>query len=140
MSSDTGKKSNRKGKNGEREFVREIYRLTDGKIELKRNLRQCRDGGDDLSGYRNFSIEVKRWKKISDALVRDWWIQCQRNAKALDKVPVLACRADLESWRVLMHPNHCFEEDDVRGCLSMDVALFAKLLTDPESHLPLSYY
>ena len=140
MSTETGKKAVRKGKNGEREFIRTVYRLTGGQFEFKRNLRQARDGGDDLGGHRNLSIEVKRWRKVSDALVRDWWAQCQRNARRLGKTPVLAYRADLQGWKVVMHPNEYFDEPDVLGCMTMEVELFAKLLLDPKLKLPLSYH
>ena len=136
MSSSTGKKSHRKGKTGEREFANVIYRLTGGQVELQRNLNQCRTGGDDLTGYANFSIEVKRWKTASDALVRDWWSQCQSNAHKLKKVPVLAYRADHQGWKVAMHPNYHFPEKDVEGCLTMSADLFAKYLMDPENGLP----
>lgn len=140
MSTDTGKKSVRKGKSGERDFIKTIYRLTKGEIELKRNLKQSRDGGDDLQSFRNFSIEVKRWKKVSDALVRDWWAQCQRNAQQMGKVPVLAYRADQQGWKVVIHPNKYFKECEVQGCLTMDVDLFAAYLLDPENFLPLTYH
>ncbi len=140
MSTETGKKSCRKGKHGEREFIRTVYRLTNGDIELQRNLNQSRDGGDDLSGYGNFSIEIKRWKKITDALVRDWWTQCQRNAKQKNKVPVLAYRADQQDWKVMMHPNKYFKESEVQGCLTMSAELFAQYLLDPENTMPLTYH
>ena len=132
MSSDSAKKSVSKGKSGEREFIRTVYRLTDGAVELRRNLRQSRDGGDDLSGIRGFSFEVKRFRRVSDALIRDWWCQAQRNARAQNKTPVLAYRADKQGWKVAMHPNHYFEEPDVRGCMTMDVELFCQFLLDPQ--------
>ena len=133
-------KAVRKGKSGERDFIKTLYRLTKGEIELKRNLKQARDGGDDLQGFRNFSIEIKRWKRVSDALVRDWWAQCQRNAQKTGKVPVLAYRADQQGWKVVMHPNKYFKECEVQGCLTMDVELFARYLLDPENTLPMTYH
>ena len=140
MSTNTGRKAVRKGKSGEREFIKTIYRLTKGEIELRRNLSQSRDGGDDLHGFRNFSIEVKRWKRASDALVRDWWTQCQRNAKQVGKVPVLAYRADQQGWKVVMHPNKYFNECEVHGCLTMDVELFVQYLLDPDNTMPMTYH
>ena len=140
VNTETGKKSNRKGKNGEREFVRTVFRLTNGKVEFKRNLQQSRDGGEDLIGHHNLSIEVKRWKKVSDAIVRDWWVQCQRNARERGRVPVLAYRADLQSWKVVMHPREYFHENEIQGCMTIDVELFARLLLDPKLQLPLSYH
>ena len=130
MNSDSARKSVNKGKTGEREFIRTVYRLTDGAVELRRNLRQCRDGGDDLSGAGLFSFEIKRWRRVTDALVRDWWVQAQRNARKQRKTPVLAYRADHQGWKVAMHPNHYFDEQDVRGCMTMDVELFCKFLLD----------
>lgn len=130
MSSETGRRACNKGKNGEREFIRRVARLTDGQVNLKRNLSQCRDSGDD-TGVFNFSIEIKRWKKITDALVRDWWKQCQRNAMAQEKVPVLAFRADQQAWQILMHPNYFFAETDIRGCVRMDIELFCRWLLHP---------
>lgn len=137
MSTKSSKKAVRKGKAGEREFIRTVYRLTGGAIEMQRNLKQSRDGGDDIANLGNFSIEVKRWKKVSDALLRDWWAQCQRNAERVGKTPVLAYRADQQSWKVMMHPNSFFPESDVDGCLTMAVDLFAKYLTKPDIRLPL---
>lgn len=131
VSSDRGRKACNKGKKGEREFCRRVAALTDQRIQLQRHLSQCRDSGDD-TGYGRFSIEIKRWKSVSDALVRDWWCQCQRNATAQHKVPVLAFRADQQTWQVMMHPNHFFAEHDVRGCLRMDIELFCKVLEDPQ--------
>ena len=132
MSSDTGKKSNRKGKNGERDFIRTVYRLTNGKIELRRNLRQSRDGGDDLTGSDLFSYEIKRWANVTDGMIRNWWNQAQKNARAQKKTPVLAYRADHQGWKVAMHPVKYFHEEDVRGCMTMDVELFCKFLLDPD--------
>ena len=127
MSFERGRRAVMKGKNGEREFCRKVAALTDGRVQLRRNLAQCRDSGDDCGVY-NFSIEIKRWQKVSDTLVRNWWCQCQRNAAKHRKVPVLAFRADQQAWKVMMHPNYFFEESDVRGCVLMDIELFCKYL------------
>ncbi|MES9875409.1 MAG: hypothetical protein ABW146_20095 [Candidatus Sedimenticola sp. 6PFRAG7] len=99
-------------------------------MQLNRHLDQSRDGGDD-TGTGCFSIEIKRHKTASQSQLREWWQQCQRNAARQNKVPVLAFRADQQSWQVLMHPNYGFSEDDVRGCLRMDAALFCRYLMDP---------
>lgn len=127
-----GKKSRNKGANGEREFIRRVTHLTDGQVNLKRNLSQSRDSGDD-TGVFNVSIEVKRYKTATDAQLRSWWQQCQRNARAQSKTPVLAFRADLQSWQVVMHPNTFFNEDDVRGCVRMDIELFCQWLLHPDA-------
>ena len=134
----TGRKANRKGKTGERDFIRSVYRISDGRVQLERNLRQSRNGGADMD-YQGFSIEVKRWRRVSDALVRDWWAQCQANARNKGQVPVLACRADQQGWKVWMHTYQYFSEDDLRGCLSMDIELFVQMLLDPKHRLPVEY-
>lgn len=130
----TGKKSRNKGANGEREFIRHVAALTNGRVKLRRNLTQCRDSGDDTDASTaagEFSIEIKRWKQISDTQLRHWWSQCYRNANDAEKIPVLAFRADHRSWQVMMHPNAFFQEHDVRGCICMDIELFCQYLLHP---------
>ncbi len=138
-----GKFSRDKGARGEREFIRVVERLTEGQIVLSRNLSQSRDGGDDCLGHDNCSIEIKRRKQVTDADITNWWAQAVHQAAAIHKQPVLAYRRDFQCWRVLIHPNHLFPLDDVRGCLSMDVELFCQCLLDKGGlgvELPLSYY
>lgn len=134
MSSERGRRAVMKGKNGEREFCRKVAALTDDRVMLRRNLTQCRDSGDDTEAINvvgQFSIEIKRWKSVTDALLRDWWSQCYRNANNAEKIPVLAFRADHQSWQVMMHPNLFFPENDVRGCIRIDVELFCQWLLRP---------
>ncbi|USE39261.1 hypothetical protein [Endozoicomonas sp. SCSIO W0465] len=110
--------------------------LTNGRVNLRRNLAQCRDSGDDTGAANavgQFSIEIKRWQSVSDARLRDWWSQCYRNASAREKIPVLAFRADHQSWQVMMHPDTFFSEEDVRGCIRMDIELFCQWLLHPVS-------
>lgn len=132
MSFNTGKKSCRKGKIGEREFCRRVATLTNGRVNLQRNLAQSRDSGDD-TGVFNFSIEIKRHRTATDGQVKQWWQQCQANANAQNKVPVLAFRPDQQHWQVVMHPNYFFAETDVRGCVRMDIELFCQYLQDPQA-------
>ncbi len=134
MRSEQGRRSVSKGKNGEREFCRRVATLTDGRVNLRRNLTQCRDSGDDTettNAVGQFSIEIKRWKSVSDAMLRDWWAQCYRNANAREKIPVLAFRADHQGWQILMHPTAFFAENDIRGCIRMDIELFCQWLLHP---------
>lgn len=127
-----GKKSAVKGKNGEREFIRQVSRLTHGCVELSRNLSQCRDGGDDCLGHDVFSIEVKRRRDaISDAQVAQWWAVCVSNAQLRHKHPVLAYRQDFQSWKVMLNLCEPFGLEDVRGCLTMDIELFCHWLIQP---------
>lgn len=124
-----GKKSLDKGKNGEREFIRLVRKLTGGAVELRRNLNQSRSGGDDCLGHEQLSFEVKRRKKVTDSDITEWWKQAVSNAK--NKEPVLAWRPDFQSWRIMVrHPLHIFGETDTRGCVTMDIALFCKFMTD----------
>ncbi|MES9985921.1 MAG: hypothetical protein ABW115_21190, partial [Candidatus Thiodiazotropha sp. 6PLUC6] len=72
MKSRTGQKSVRKGKAGEREFIRTIAELTDDQVQLNRHLDQSRDGGDD-TGTGTFSLEIKRHTTASPSPLREWW-------------------------------------------------------------------
>ena len=127
-----GRKSRNKGAGGEREFIRRVAELTGSRINLQRNLSQCRDSGDD-TGVDHFSIEIKRYKTATDGQVKQWWQQCQQNARAQSKTPVLAFRADQQAWQVLLHPGVFFSEADIRGCVRMDIELFCKYLMDPQA-------
>ena len=128
-----GKHSRNKGATGEREFIQLVQQLTGGQIKLRRNLDQCRSGGDDCLGHDRFSIEVKRWKRFTDKDVTQCWHQTSDNAAQQDKLPVLAWRPDFQCWRIMMHPQVYFPLEDVRGCLSMDIELFCYFLTHPEA-------
>ena len=143
MSSERGRRAVMKGKNGEREFCRKVAALTDGRVKLRRNLTQCRDSGDDTDASTaagEFSIEIKRWKQISDTQLRHWWSQCYRNANDAEKIPVLAFRADHRSWQIMMHPNAFFQEHDVRGCICMDIELFCQYLLHPSTMAKVTGY
>lgn len=127
-----GRKSRTKGAAAEREFCRRVASLTKGRVNLQRNLAQCRDRGDDTGVY-HFSIEIKRHRTATDGQIKQWWQQCQANASAQHKVPVLAFRPDQQHWQVVMHPNYFFAEADVRGCVRMDIELFCQYLQDPQA-------
>ena len=123
-----------KGATGEREFINIVKRLTDHAVVLNRNLDQSRSGGDDLNGHHLFSFEIKRRKTVTDAMVTGWWLQTVDQAVRKGKQPVLAWRQDKQAWRVMVHPETVgFDLDDPRGCLTMDVELFCRCLTQPES-------
>jgi len=89
-----GMKSRRKGANGEREFINLLKDYL-GEITIARNLEQVRDGGADVVGLAEFSIEIKRAAK---PLLNAWWMQAE--AQAEHKIPVLAYRLDRHPWRV----------------------------------------
>ena len=143
MSSERGRRAVMKGKNGEREFCRKVASLTEGRVQLRRNLAQCRDSGDDTDASTaagEFSIEIKRWNQINGTQLRHWWSQCYRNANDAEKIPVLAFRADHQSWQVMMHPNTFFQEHDVRGCICMDIELFCQYLLHPTAMAKVTGY
>ena len=122
-----GKMSRNKGAAGEREFIRAVDRLTNGAVRLSRNLEQSRQGGDDLVGCETFSFEIKRHRKVTDSDISQWWKQAVGNAG--HKHPALAYRPDFQHWRVVVHPPYeWYPVDDVRGCITMDLELFCRLL------------
>lgn len=123
-----------KGKAGELEFIKLVRHLTGDGVVLERNLGQSRSGGDDLNGHPLFSFEIKRRKSVTDAMVTGWWQQAVDQALTRGKQPVLAWRQDKQCWRVMVHPETAgFKVDDPRGCLTMDIELFCRCLTVPES-------
>ena len=122
-----GKKSRTKGANGEREFIRTVDILTDGKVRLRRNLEQARNGGDDCLGHDVFSIEIKRHKSAREGDIGRWWKQTVNNSG--DKHPALAYRLDFQRWKVMVHPPYdFFPLNDSRGCITMDIDMFCQIL------------
>ena len=128
------KSQREKGKIGEREFVKLVRELTNDSVVLSRNLNQSRNGGDDLNGHHIVSFEIKRRKTVTDAMITGWWHQTVDQAEKKGKQPVLAWRQDKQCWRVMIHPETAgFNVEDLRGCLTMDIELFCRCLTAPES-------
>jgi len=85
-----------KGKVGEREAVRLLRELTGRNV--RRRVRQ--DGGDsDIVGLPNWSIEVKRYSRVTPALIRGWWAQAVKQASATGNLPLLMYRANQGQWR-----------------------------------------
>lgn len=92
-----GKLSRTKGASGEREFINLLKDYL-GDIDIKRNLNQYQQSNEsDIKGFDDFAIEVKRCKSAS---LNSWWSQAERQAQAVNKVPVLAYRLDRQQWRV----------------------------------------
>lgn len=134
------KKSLLKGKAGEREFCKELSKLV-GISVLTRNLEQPRSGGHDLKmkgveidkehafvrRLDEFSIEIKRYKTCCHSDISSWWRQASDQANRIGKNPMLAYRLDHQSWKCLVHIGN-FETTDVRGCITMEIELFADLL------------
>lgn len=103
--------SRNKGASAERELAGVLFDALG--VRLVRNLDQCRGGGHDLvvaedqegpvCDYLNsFAIEVKRHQTATPAKISGWWDQAERQALAVGKTPLLAYRADRQSWRVVV--------------------------------------
>lgn len=87
-----------KGKGGERELAALLTSITG--MEVRRRVRNLK-GEDDLEGIAGWSVECKRYKTITPALVAEWWQQAQRQAAAIGCEPVLLYRADFGQWRAV---------------------------------------
>lgn len=96
--------SRTKGKCGERELARLLSELTGYQVARRvRNLA----GEDDLQGLPGWSIEAKRYKAITPALIAGWWEQATRQAEAIGQEPVLFYRADRGQWRAVFSAELC---------------------------------
>jgi hypothetical protein len=115
--------SRAKGANGEREFAKEIESLIG--VKLTRNLEQTRGGGHDLvikdastavdKVLDRFAIEIKRYATVSEANIKNFWVQASEQASKVDKIPVLAVRENGKKWKVYLHLNqlnYIFPEHD----------------------------
>jgi len=89
--------SRRKGHDAER-AVAAILRDALG-VNVRRNLRQSRDGGFDIE-VAGFALEVKRFRSITPAKVGLWWLQATDQADLSGLIPALAYRADRHPWAV----------------------------------------
>lgn len=97
--------SRNKGASAEREVSRLIY--DELGIKLSRNLEQWRSGGHDLTAANDgplssYAIEVKRYAKISNALLKNFWQQAANQADRAGKTPLLLFRADREDWQAVI--------------------------------------
>jgi hypothetical protein len=92
----SGRKSRRKGADGEREFCR---MATEALGEtFRRNLRQYQESDGDVP-IGPFLVEVKNCARISE---RDWWKQAVAQAKARQAIPALAYKIARHGWRVVL--------------------------------------
>lgn len=91
-----GGASRTKGAGGEREAAALLSDLTGH--EVKRRVRNLA-GEDDLAGLPGWSIECKRYRQITPALVAGWWQQAIDQAARINCRPVLLYRADRGQWR-----------------------------------------
>ncbi|WP_420588270.1 putative PDDEXK endonuclease [Bacterioplanoides sp.] len=128
-----------KGKAGEREFCAELAKFTGANV-LVRNLEQSRSGGHDLympddvhvdkalaERLDDFCIEIKRYKRCKPSDISKWWKQACEQADRRRKNPMLAYRLDHQAWKCLVHVGK-FPDHDVRGCIAMELELFAEIL------------
>lgn len=94
--------SRAKGAAGEREFCKELAEhLGDALVEpLKRNLEQTRNGGHDILGLDGWALEIKRYKRVKEGDLVEFWNQAVVQAARVKAKPVLAYREDFRSWRV----------------------------------------
>jgi hypothetical protein len=83
----------RKGQSGERELANLVTDLTG--FACRRLVRQ-HEKDSDVDGVPGWSIEVKRWRRITPAAVRAAWEQAEEQAGEL--IPVLFIRPDRGSW------------------------------------------
>lgn len=101
--------SRRKGKAGELEFIR-LMRDELGDETVRRNLDQVREGGADIIGLGNYSVEVKRCERMEFGK----WIT-QACEQAGEKIPVVAWRRNGGKWRIW---------------IEVDVPLFAEMVRE----------
>ena len=94
-----GKSSRDKGQRGEREVCKILSERL--KLDVTRELGASRVGGCDIKGTiaeMNYFFEVKLYRKVTQSLVHDWWIQAWEQAQLGEKtgllnvVPVLIYR------------------------------------------------
>jgi len=95
--------SRAKGAAAERELIKELQQHLGDEIagRMKRNLEQSRKGGHDIAGLPGWAIEVKRYKRLSEAdLARFWDRQVVDQAIRVKGRPALAYKGDFRPWRV----------------------------------------
>ncbi len=140
-----GSLSRRKGANGEREFahtLEELLNLPDG--SFRRRLAQYQAGGHDLETCARedldpdsqvlmeqigqFAIEIKRHAQASPGDISEWWKQTCSQARECARTPLLAFRADRETWQCLLPLSEEMADSNVKGALRMDICLFAEFM------------
>ena len=97
-----------KGKRGEREVCHMLTKYLGEPIT--RELGASRDGGCDVKitmGEFTYFVEVKLYRKVTQASVAEWWKQALRQANndehALNPVPVLIYRqSHWKYWEVVI--------------------------------------
>tara|TARA_R100000687_G_scaffold81200_2_gene77822 strand:+ start:1495 stop:1968 length:474 start_codon:yes stop_codon:yes gene_type:complete len=101
-----------KGKRGEREVCHLLSEYLGQPIT--RELVASRDGGCDIKiimGQFTYHVEVKLYRKVTQASVAEWWDQAQTQASAdkhaLNPVPILIYRqSHWKHWEVVIPLNY----------------------------------
>ena len=106
----SGRKSQDKGKRGEREVCKLLRRWFP---DSKRSFGQSRLGGsecpDIIGGVEDhFYVEVKRYKTLSSIQLRGFWEKAKqdRNAYSENLQLVMIYREDREQWNVWFESNN----------------------------------
>jgi len=105
-----------KGQSGEREVCKLLGDALG--LSLSRTLDQTRDGGCDII-VGDWAVEVKRQERLN---IKDWWAQAMRQAKDLNKQPVLFYRQSRDDWHVIM--PFALDRDPARYWVHGDIELF----------------
>ena len=98
--------------------------------DVARNLMQSREGGGDLLGLANWSVEVKR---ASRPRLTEWWLQACQQAELTGQQPALLYRLDRQPWRCVVALRHVatgFESAPLALRLETDVEVFAALVRE----------
>jgi len=100
------KKSQDKGRRGEQELAA-LLRDHLGAVVQRTGHQQGAEGGFDLE-LHDCSIEVKRYRRVTDHLLHVWWNEVLNQHAIADiagdngKLGVLAYRADQQEWRFMV--------------------------------------
>ena len=131
----------KKGKTGERELLTKLSELLNLDEKLTRNLDQTRCGGADCVQLPGVAIEIKNQNTLN---VTGWWKQAVQQAKALNRLPVLAYKVPRKGWLVVVpfswiYYNVRFTTSDlvypdVVDTVQMSLENFAKLYQWNQDH------
>jgi hypothetical protein len=123
--------SRAKGKSGERELILQLRQLLpEYAADFERNLEQTRNGGHDILGLPGWAIEVKRYSRVTQADLRNFWGQACEQARKDSSRPALAYREDRQEWRVLLRgmdlqmPTPEGDQDNLDMTCEMGLELF----------------
>lgn len=127
-----GKKSQAKGKAGEREACKLMQAILDKALEksgtgkpgsrhVQRNTLQADGGGADLIGIPGMAVEIKRQAVLR---VETWWKQAVSQAELQGgQVPVLLYRQDRKQWQARIYAKLPIDREEA---LTMPVDLSIK--------------